>query len=353
MSRRRIKRHIKAIKYTGKGCLYFLFSPFILFYYLCKWFFLMFKNGVLFFWSIIKLLLIPFKWITGAAKKNQSGTSIATANDVNTERTHFPVEPQKQFLQEYDPPINTVEPQEQFLQAYDPPTNTPNQTKGNISMVSLINLQCPNCSANLEVDPKLNQCFCQYCGTKILIHNENEQIIRHIDEAKITEVELNYVIKQQQLNDAKAARENELAEIKASHERTKNTQHTMFIVAAVIAIVSFITNFFIGVPVALYLAYYAAKKLPEKENEKRTLQTGGIRFPNSLMPFSKNNYLSAYKTLEAAGFFNITCINKGDLRVDVLQKENRVESITIHGTVAQPGKIYNPGDPIVITYHGR
>ena len=52
-------------------------------------------------------------------------------------------------------------------------------------MVSLIKLVCPNCGANLEVDEKLSQCFCQYCGVKILLHNENEHVTRIVNEADL------------------------------------------------------------------------------------------------------------------------------------------------------------------------
>lgn len=56
-------------------------------------------------------------------------------------------------------------------------------------MITFIKLVCPNCGANLEVDSKLSQCFCQYCGTKILLHNENEQVTRIIDEAGLAQQE--------------------------------------------------------------------------------------------------------------------------------------------------------------------
>lgn len=64
-------------------------------------------------------------------------------------------------------------------------------------MVTFIKLVCPNCGANLDVDSKLSQCFCQYCGVKILLHNENEHTVnlnidhtnRYIDEAGLAEQE--------------------------------------------------------------------------------------------------------------------------------------------------------------------
>lgn len=54
-------------------------------------------------------------------------------------------------------------------------------------MITMIKLVCPACGANLEVDNKLSQCFCQYCGAKILLHNENEFVDRIVDEAKLEE----------------------------------------------------------------------------------------------------------------------------------------------------------------------
>lgn len=60
-------------------------------------------------------------------------------------------------------------------------------------MITFVKLVCPSCGANLEVDSKLSQCFCQYCGTKILLHNENEHTVNinvertdhYIDEASL------------------------------------------------------------------------------------------------------------------------------------------------------------------------
>lgn len=56
-------------------------------------------------------------------------------------------------------------------------------------MITFVKLVCPACGANLEVDAKLSQCFCQYCGTKILLHNENEHIERFVNEAEVARQE--------------------------------------------------------------------------------------------------------------------------------------------------------------------
>lgn len=62
-------------------------------------------------------------------------------------------------------------------------------------MITFIKLVCPSCGANLEADSKLSQCFCQYCGTKILLHNENEYTVninqtnRFVNEAELAKQE--------------------------------------------------------------------------------------------------------------------------------------------------------------------
>lgn len=57
--------------------------------------------------------------------------------------------------------------------------------------MKLISLTCPNCNANLDnIDPNLKQCYCQYCGTKIMLDDGTIRKETHIyDEAKIKETE--------------------------------------------------------------------------------------------------------------------------------------------------------------------
>lgn len=46
-------------------------------------------------------------------------------------------------------------------------------------------LKCPNCGASITVDREREFCFCSYCGTKIMLQNENEVI--YTDKARIKE----------------------------------------------------------------------------------------------------------------------------------------------------------------------
>lgn len=49
----------------------------------------------------------------------------------------------------------------------------------------LISVKCPDCGQTLSIEENRSQAFCSYCGSKILISNENEYIFRQVDEAGI------------------------------------------------------------------------------------------------------------------------------------------------------------------------
>ena len=56
----------------------------------------------------------------------------------------------------------------------------------------LISQTCPHCGAQLNIDLDRRQAFCQYCGTRLLIDEENTINIntRFIDEARLKEAEV-------------------------------------------------------------------------------------------------------------------------------------------------------------------
>lgn len=76
--------------------------------------------------------------------------------------------------------------------------------------MKLVSLKCPECKADLSVEPGRKQCFCQYCGTKIMIDNEEQvQTYKTIDEARIREAELQSELRLKQLEIEKMKLEQE------------------------------------------------------------------------------------------------------------------------------------------------
>ena len=65
--------------------------------------------------------------------------------------------------------------------------------------MKLISLKCPECNAKLDVEEGRKQVYCTYCGTKILLDNENETVHRRIDDAKIKRAEADASVKLKEL----------------------------------------------------------------------------------------------------------------------------------------------------------
>lgn len=66
-------------------------------------------------------------------------------------------------------------------------------------MVELISLTCPNCSATMQIEKNRKEAYCTYCGTKMIVHNNNEKIVHHIDYAAIAKVDADLEIEMQKM----------------------------------------------------------------------------------------------------------------------------------------------------------
>lgn len=75
--------------------------------------------------------------------------------------------------------------------------------------VRIIPIKCPECGAEQGIEEGRTQAFCSYCGTKFMINNENEQIFRTIDEARIKENETDRLIRLKELELEEKRREEE------------------------------------------------------------------------------------------------------------------------------------------------
>ena len=227
--------------------------------------------------------------------------------------------------------------------------------------IKMISVKCPDCGASLDVEEGRRQCFCSYCGAKVMINNENEYIYRTIDEAGIKKAEVEKEIRLKEL------------ELQAAQQKDNNVLNKpltiIWMIFSIIILVICIWNwtfggddgsitgfemlFWMGGPVIGGGAYLIFKVIPEKSDDKVILSNGGIRIPN-LGNLPEQNYATVERALLSAGFTNVSCINMHDVSLGLLQKPDRVESISVNGkNVSSYGKAYMPESKIVITYHGR
>ncbi len=223
-------------------------------------------------------------------------------------------------------------------------------------------VSCPKCGADLSYEDGRTEMFCSYCGAKVIITNENEHIIRNVDEAGIKKAETERMIRLKELE------LEERQQQQRGHIRKILTYIWIgaLIVIAIISLIIWLRGgtdagfdavsflLYVGGAVGAGGAYLIFSVLPDKENEKVLLQNGGIRFPKSLEPFSEQNVDVVEQTLRSVGFRNISTVSMHDIKLGLLQKPGKVEKISVNGKeISSAGKVYMQNVPITITYHGR
>ena len=243
-------------------------------------------------------------------------------------------------------------------------------------MINLVKLQCPNCGANLEVKEDAKFCFCMYCGTKILLNNENERTVRIIDEARIKEAELNHDLELRRmeresvnvtsnLEEKKLKRDIALAQAYGENavkerkkERSKQTRIKQIVVFAACLVGGIVIGVGSGYPFWIIIGLVtgliiALGTIPKRENEKVMAELGYAKFPKITGSLNDQDPSLLAVLITQAGFTNVTSENLHDLKRSLFHKESgHVEKITINGKIPSGGIMYPSNAPIVITYHG-
>ncbi len=222
--------------------------------------------------------------------------------------------------------------------------------------LSLISVKCPECGASLNIEEGRSQVFCSYCGTKIIINNENEFIYRTIDEAEIKKAETDRILKLREIELNEKKHENDE---KIKSKRTKGFLIFLIIGLFMMFFGSFMgessgnpnSSFYVVGLVGMMMAIIAGCGLiPASDTHDDS--DGKIRVPGSVIDYKKKNYKAVESILRSAGFLNIECIPLHDLTTGFLKKEGTVESITINGNNYFSFKERFSNDAaIVISYH--
>ena len=223
-----------------------------------------------------------------------------------------------------------------------------------MSNANLIEVKCPNCNAQLKIGSDRQMFFCEYCGAQVFLddgvarteHTENINInntYKHIDEARVREIELEREIRNHQL---------ELERKKKDSAK----RYTGIIVA--VAVVVFACGFFL---IRNAVMDSRAKKQQQIETMNQQVEMGMVNIGHSSGYYIDENYKSVKANLEALGFTNIKLVNLHDhgLLDGLLQDfmidpkiANTVESISINGKDSfSEYDCFNTTDQIVITYH--
>jgi len=216
-------------------------------------------------------------------------------------------------------------------------------------MKTKIDLTCPKCGATLSVASGRDTLFCEYCGAKILLNDENTYTIRNIDEAKLKQAETEQIamLKKFEMAEkrAEAAQKKLKLKIKAS------------IILAVVGTIMLIIGFLgwvdmfslLGLCPIMGIAYIWF--VGNDSNDSDDLGDR-VKVPSSVSDFETKNYTAIEAILKSAGFKNVKCVPLNDLTMGFIKKPGMVASITINGhEITSGGKKFSPDASVVISYH--
>ena len=164
-------------------------------------------------------------------------------------------------------------------------------------------LTCPQCGANLVVQNGKDYTFCIYCGTKVMLRNDNVHIYRNYDEAKIRQAEIGAI--------------------------------------------------FIGVGVFLGVVNLFKDDSLE-DNKKKPVGPDEVALTVPMMYYEDRSYQSMVMLYRGAGFTNVSAVPLKDLGKFGQRKNGWVEQITINGSDEfEVGDIIKKDACILITYHSN
>lgn len=216
--------------------------------------------------------------------------------------------------------------------------------------VKFTSVKCPECGANLPAEEGRERLFCSYCGTQIIVTNENEHTFRHVDEADVKRAETEQLVHLKKL---------ELEE--KENERNRKDVHTAFAIAGGLAIIGALLKFVApenpfgqgAIVVAVWIALFAFISNNKKSKNKRhVISPDEVRITENMYDYEDKNFNQVVAQYRAAGFSNIQIVPLCDLNVFTAKKNGRVESVSINGNDDfDEDDIFQKSDSVMITYH--
>lgn len=215
--------------------------------------------------------------------------------------------------------------------------------------IRFVSIKCPECGASLDVEEGRQQIFCSYCGTKVMVQNDNEYIYRHIDEASIKQAEADKIVQLRKLEIIERKR--------AEAAKVKRVKIIVSILVGILGICLMIAGAGMGGLVGLLVleGVMFIWILSDKDKEDDELDFGDkVKVPSGISGYESKSYSAIEAMFISAGFTNVRCVPLNDLTMGLLKKPGMVQSITIRGKeITSGGKKFSPDAPVVISYHSH
>lgn len=231
-------------------------------------------------------------------------------------------------------------------------------------MKTLFELKCPSCGAQLDYEEGMEYIFCKYCGTKILISDENTYTFKNVDYAEIEKAK----------NESKRISIQEdiiKREYEKDEKETRRYNKNSLIFAGMLAVFILIlmvslshdSESMVGLVMLLVVEFFVVflmnrssdRKEKEKQRYKQRMRANGvniIELSPEVYDYENKDYEVMRRQFEALGFKNIKTVPLGDLNVFTGFRSGKVEEIRINSEYMKDD-VYYEDDPVVIKYHSK
>lgn len=233
----------------------------------------------------------------------------------------------------------------------------------------VISVKCPECGASVELDQQKRSAVCDYCGTKVILKDDNSFTFNIHDEAEVIKAETDQAVKLKQIEWKEMSR---IKEIRFSKKSLK--------LAGILAAVGFVLLTLIG-PLLSFLPEDSAgdnaiemlggimvliamiigslyfmqwfKQRQESEESFDGAVTDGKKLPSELRDYNFRTYQAVEELLREAGFTNVVSIPLRDVTKEGrIIKPDFISKITINGNeLRRIDRRYPTDSRIVISYH--
>ena len=219
--------------------------------------------------------------------------------------------------------------------------------------VNLINVECPQCGAGLNIESNRQFAFCSYCGAKVIINNENEHIYRTIDEAGIKQAETERIIRLKEIE----IEEKEKSRSRLFHYLIYGLAAALILFGAIVCIFDEskgILPLMFGLCIGMYTFMFTDMGKDKKKKVSRYVAPGQVMITESMRHNSEKNVNEIYAKFNSAGFINVRVVPLNDLNVFTMGKNGQVESVSINGNNRfEEGETYPNNAAVLITYHTK
>ena len=268
-------------------------------------------------------------------------------------------------------------------------------------MVKIISIKCPACGANLSVGDDRETYDCEYCGTRVKVHDNDVERLRAEQEMRFREMEMNRKAeqadkefrfrekeRQQRFQDERENRAREMERKKKEADDKQFFKTWGYLMLMSFAMMSLalcmIPPYFIGiicllitvaVGVAIFVipmliknnkqfsasakrginneaGYDHQKNQSYSDNMMQYKSSGGVEITPEMLscigkPYGNIGYLFA-----GAGFTNITAVPLNDLNPELKGFEGQVVSVLLNGKpYYHIDEQYPRETSVIITYH--